>query len=136
MGTKRRLLQQFKNTEQLTYYKTLEVEKTASFQKIKSAYYSLIKLSHPDRINKPPDILDKPDVNCDDCGFCEVCEIYEDVCGPAYRVYKNQLNEAEKRSKLLNEAWDILQDSDKREFYDEFLIGDVEEENDDWDSDS
>ena len=121
--TKRRLLQQFKNTEQLTYYKTLELEKSATFDEIKTAYHNFIRRSHPDRVTKPE--VGKPDLNCGDCGFCEICVIHEDVYGDIYRNYEIELEEAEDRSKLLNESWDVLQDAETREFYDEFLRDEV-----------
>ena len=110
--TKRRLLQQFKSTNQLSYYKTLEVSKTDSLHEIKNAYYRLIKQSHPDRINKP-------DSNCNDCQECDICEIYTEI-------YGKKLQAAEYQSRILNEAWDVLQDEDKKYFYDEFLNNEVD----------
>ena len=103
--------------------KTLELEKSATFDEIKTAYHNFIRRSHPDRVTKPD--VDKPDLNCGDCGFCEICVIYEDVYGDIYRNYEIELEEAEDRSKLLNESWDVLQDAETREFYDEFLRDEV-----------
>lgn len=144
---KRMLLGQFKNTESLTYYKTLAVSRNATDDQIKNAYRRQIIKNHPDKIQKH-DIY---------CGFHDCRENLhenadnfdqfqsdhdnsssdEETCCVEFETYEERFSAAMRLSQLLNEAHDILSDFDKRAFYDDFLCGgaDVSDSEDGYDED-
>jgi curved DNA-binding protein CbpA len=79
------------------YYKILGVERTASSEEIRKAYYRLARIYHPDRNNGSPEHVKK---------FNEITEAYEQI-----GVLENRL----KYAMLLNLDKKLIEDIEEKD---------------------
>lgn len=86
-----------------TYYEILHIVCTASSEEIKKTYRELARLHHPD-------------------AFAEAMRAAEASGNPIrIRLLKEKIREEEEELKLINQAYDVLSDPEKRSRYDERL---------------